>query len=99
MGGTVSLYVTTLKILVTIGILIVKNKNASSKIRILLNLPPLRNLVDWISTSEKTNVTTSKNADFEKKGPKIKSVSFFHFMTTFYNFALKIGTSLGKRVV
>ena len=99
MGGTVSLYVTTLKSLVTIGILIVKNKNASSKIRILLNLPPLRNLVDWISTSEKTNVTTSKNADFEKKGPKIKKRIIFSLHDYLLYFGLKTGTSLGKRVV
>ena len=40
------------------------------------------------------------NAYFEKKCPKVKkNLLFFHFMTTVYNFALKIETSWSKRVV
>ena len=34
-----------------------------------------------------------------KKAQKLKSMLFFHFTTTFYNFALKILTSWAERVV
>ena len=43
-------------------------------------------------------MSQAKNAYFEKKYPKIKK-TYFPFMTTFYNFTLKIETSWVKKVV
>ena len=88
MGGSSLHYVTTLKILVAIGILLVKRKNASSKTWMSYTLTTTENWVDWISTRR-----------VRERAWKLKNISFFHFMTTFYNFALKIETSIAKRVV
>ena len=59
---------------------------------------PLKNWVGWISTRQEKKSTTSKTYILRKRAPKFKNL-FFHFMTTFYNFALKIETRGAKRVV
>ena len=40
-----------------------------------------------------------KKLHFEKNCPKVKKHIIFPFMTTFYNFALKIETNWAKKVV
>ena len=70
--------------------------SSSSKFQALL---PLKNFADWISARREQKVPTSKRYILGKKGRKSKSMLFFHFMTTFYNFALKTETSKVSRVV
>ena len=69
-------HVTTLKCLVTIGILIVKRKNASSKTSYKYILT-LKKWVDWITTRREKNVTNTKMVHFEKKCPEIKKYIYF----------------------
>ena len=76
MGESSSLHVTTLKSLVTIGILIVKRKNASSKTSYKYILT-LKKWVDWITTSREKNVTDTKMVHFEKMCPEIKKYICF----------------------
>ena len=52
MGESSSLHVTTMRRLVTTGILIVKRKNAPSK-TFCKYVPILKNRVDWITTRQK----------------------------------------------
>ena len=93
MGEGFSLHVTTLKILMTIAILIVEKKNASSKTSYKCVLT-LKNSVDWITTWREKNVSNTKMVHFEKKCPKIKKyIYILSLMTTFYNFTLKMETS------
>ena len=54
---------------------------------------PRQNCVDWITTGQEKNVTTSKMYILKKSAPKFKKHIIFSLMTTFYNFALKIETS------
>ena len=89
---------TTLKSLVTIDILIVKRKDASSK-TFYKNVLRLKNWVDWITTRQKKNVTNTKMVYFEKKCPEIKKNHIFTLMTTFNNFTLKMETSWAKKVL
>ena len=63
-------HVTTLKSVVTIGILIVKRKNASSK-KSYKYVLTLKNWVDWITTRQEKNVTNTEMVYFEKKCPEI----------------------------
>ena len=97
MGESSSLHVTTLKSLVTIGILIVKRKNASSKTSYKYVMT-LKNWVDWIITRWEKNVRNTKMADFLKTSPEIKKC-IFPLMTTFYNFTPKMRTSRAKKVL
>ena len=76
MGESSSPHVTTLKSLVTIGILIVKRKNASSKTSYKYILT-LKKWVDWITTRREKNVTNTKMVHFEKKYPEIKKYIYF----------------------
>ena len=76
MGESSSSHVTTLNRLVTIGILIVKRKNASSKTSYKY-VVTLKNWVDWITTRREKNVTNTKMVHFEKKCPEIKKYIFF----------------------
>ena len=62
--------VTTLKHLVTMGILIVKSKNASSN-KSYKYVLTLENWVDWITTRQEKNVTNTKMVYFEKTCPEI----------------------------
>ena len=62
-GWELSQHVFTLKRLVTIGIL--DQKHESFKYVL-----PLKNWVNWITTRQEKNGTTSKNVHFEKKCPK-----------------------------
>ena len=70
--------------------------SGSSKFQALL---PLKNFADWINARREQNVTTSKMYILRKKARKLKSMLFFNFMTTFYNFVVKIETSKASRVV
>ena len=100
MGEGSSQHVTTLKSLVTIGILIIKRKNAShQKHESYKYGMPLKNWVDWITTRREKNVANTKMVHFEKKCPEIKKTTYFPLMTTFYNFTLKIETSWTKKVL
>ena len=65
----------TLKSLVTIGILMVKRKNASSKTSYIQS--DTENWVDWINTRRGKNVTNTKMVHFEKKCPEIKKNIYF----------------------
>ena len=90
-------YVTTLISFVTIGILIVKRENTSSK--------------TWINSyshwkiawapGERKMSQTQKITFWDKEPESYKSHIIFslHFITMFYNFALKIESSRAKRVV
>ena len=98
MGESSLPHVTTLKSLVTIGILIVKRKNASSKTS-YKNVLTLKNWVDWITDRQEKNITNTKMVYFEKKCPEIKKNHIFTLMTTFYNFTLKMETSWAKKVL
>ena len=71
MAESSSLRITTLKSLMTIGILIVKMKNSSSKTSYKYVLT-LKNWVDWITTRREKNVGNTKTVHFEKKCPEIK---------------------------
>ena len=76
-GESSSQHGTTLKSLVTIGILIVKRKNASSK-TILINTYTVTeklSLLDNQSLGEK-KCRNLKNAHFEKKCPNIRKTFF-----------------------
>ena len=93
LGESSSLHFTSLKSLVTIGILIAKRKNASSKTSYKYVLT-LKNLVDGITTRREKHVTNTKMVDIEKKCPEIKNKHhIFLLMTTFHNFTLKMETS------
>ena len=61
MGDSSLPHVTTLKRFLTIGILIVKRKNAPSK-KSYKYLLTLKNWVDWISTRRQKNATNTKMA-------------------------------------
>ena len=50
----------------------------------------LQNCVDWIRTRRKKKVTSLKMSILRKLARKLKKVLFLGFMTTFYNFALKL---------
>ena len=76
MGESSSPYVTTLKSLVTIVILIIKRKNASLKISYKYILK-LKKWVDWITTKREKNVTNTKMVHFEEKCPEIKNIYIF----------------------
>ena len=89
-----SQYVTTLKSLVAIGVLIVKRKNVSSYKYVV----PLKNWVDWITTRREKISQSQKCTLWKKSTPKLKHI-IFPLMTTLYNFALKIETSWAKKVV
>ena len=78
MAESSSLRITTLKSLVTIGILIVKMKNSSSKTSYKYVLT-LKNWVDWITTRREKNVTNTKMVHFEKKCPEIKIYIYISF--------------------
>ena len=97
-GGSSSLHVTILKSLVTIGIVIVKRKIASSK-KSYKYILTLKAYVDWIITRWEKNVTNRKMVNFEKKCPEIKKKIYFPLMTTVYNFTLKVETSWAKKVL
>ena len=57
----------------------IKNKNIAST----------ENWVASISTGQEKNVTTLKLYILRKMAQMLKSIFIVHFMTTFYNFALK----------
>ena len=98
MGDSSSPHVTTLKSLVTIGILIVVRISASSKTSYKYVLT-LKNWVDCIITiSWEKNVTSTKMVHFEKKCPE-KKQHIFSLMSIFYNFTLKMGNSWAKKVL
>lgn len=94
---TTPLHWGTLKNLVAIGILIVKRENTSSK--------------TWINSyshwkiawapGERKMSQTQKITFWDKEPESYKSHIIFslHFITMFYNFALKIESSRAKRVV
>ena len=63
-------HITTLKNLMTISILKVKRKNASSKTSYKYVLT-LKNCVDWITTRREKNLTNTKIVHFENKCQKI----------------------------
>ena len=65
MGESSSPHATTLKSLVTICILMVKRKNASSKTSYEYILT-LKNKIDWIITRREKNVTNTKMVHFDK---------------------------------
>ena len=99
MGESSTLHVTTLKSLVTIGILIVVRISASSKTSYKYVLT-LKNWVDGITTRREKHVTNTKMVDIEKKCPEIKNKHhIFLLMTTFHNFTLKMETSWDKNVL
>ena len=81
-----SQYVTTLKSLATIGILIIGGKSYKYVL-------PLKNWADWTITRQEKNVLTSKIYILARSAQKFKN-HIFHLMTAFYNSALKIETSL-----
>ena len=70
------LLVTTLKSLVSIGILIVERKSVSRKTSYKYALT-LKIGVDWITTRQEKNVTNTKMVQFERKYPEIKKKTFF----------------------
>ena len=70
MGESSSPHVTTLKSLVTIGILIFKRKNVSSKTSYNYILTP-KNWVDWITNKQQKNIGTTKMVYFENKCAEI----------------------------
>ena len=74
-GETSLQHFTTLKSLVTTGILIVKRKSAPSKTSYKYVLT-LKNWVDWITTRREKNVT-QKVLYLEKKCPEIKNKKIF----------------------
>ena len=76
MGESSSPHVTTLKSLVTIGVLIVKRKNSSSKTSYKYILT-LKKWVDWITTRREKNVTNTKMVHFEYKCPEFKKYIYF----------------------
>ena len=76
MGESSLPHVTTLKSLVTIGILIVKRKNASSKTS-YKNVLTLKNWVDWITTRQE-KYHKHKNGLFWEKVPRNLKKSYFY---------------------
>ena len=76
MGENSSHHVTTLKSLMTIDILIVKRKNASSETSYRYVLT-MKNWVEWITTRRKKNGTNTKMVHFEKMCPEIKKYIYF----------------------
>ena len=99
MGESSSPHVTTLKSLVTIAILIVRKKNASTKTSCKYVLT-LKNWVDWITAKREKNVPNTKMVHFEKKCPVIFFYKhIFPLMTTFHNFTLKLETNWDKKVL
>ena len=76
MGESSSQYVTTLKSLVNIGILIVKMKNVSSKHVSYEYLLLLKNWVHWITTPLEKNVATSKMYILRRSTQKLKNLFF-----------------------
>ena len=88
MGDSSSSHVTTLKSVVSIGILIVKRKNASSITSYKYVLAP-KNWVDWTTTGREKKMSQTKMVYFEKKCPEMfLKKHIFPFMTSFYNFTL-----------
>ena len=79
------------------GVLIVKRKNSSSKTSYKYALT-LKNWVDWITTRPEKNVANRKMVHLRKSAHKLKKKTYFSFMTTFYNFTIKMETSLAKEV-
>ena len=98
MGESSSQHVTTLKSLVTIGILIVRGKMLHQKRGSYKYVLPLKNWVDWTTTRQEKNVTTSKIYILARSAQKLKK-HIFPLMTTFYDFALKIEASWVKKDV
>ena len=95
MGRNVSQYVKHLgKFDDSIGILIVKWKNDSSKTSTL----PVKIWVDWISTTREKMSQRQKWTFWEKGPESLKNMLFFHLMTTFYNFTFKTETIWAKTV-
>ena len=89
-------HVTTLKNLVTIGILRVWGKMLHQQHpRSYKYVLPLKNWVDWTTTTREKNVTTSKIYILGRSAQKLKN-HIFALRTTFYDFALKIETSWAK---
>ena len=61
---------------------------------------PLKNWVDWITTRQEKNVTTSKMYILRRSAQKLKKKQhIFPLMTNCYDFTLKIETSWAKKVV
>ena len=75
LGESSSLHVTTLKSLVTIGILIVKTKNASSKSSYKYVLTR-KNWVDSITTWGEKNVTNTGMVHLRRSAQKLKKYMF-----------------------
>ena len=98
MGNSFSQNVTTLKSLVTIGILIVRGKILHQKYGSYSYVLPLKNWVNWTTTRREKNATTSKMYILRRSVQKLKN-TFFPLMATFYDFALKIETSCAKKDV
>ena len=59
---------------------------------------PLKNWVDWTTTRQEKNVTTSKMYILGRSTQKLKNI-FFPLWLPFYDFALKIETSWAKKDV
>ena len=93
-----SQHVTTLKSLVTIGILIVEGKMLHQKRGTYKYVVPLKNWVDWRTTRQEKYITSSK-MHILGRSTQILKTTFFTLMTTFYDFALKIKTSWAKKDV
>ena len=89
MGEGSSQHVTTLKSLVTIGILIIKRKNAShQKHESYKYGMPLKNWVDWITTRREKNVANTQKWYILRRSAGIKTNILFTLLITFYNFTL-----------
>ena len=71
-----SQHVTTLKSLVTIGILIVRGKMLHQKRESYKYVLPLKNWADWITTRREKNVTTSKMYILIRSVQKLKKHTF-----------------------
>ena len=82
-------HVTTLKSLVTIGILIVWGKMFHQKRGSHKYVLPLKNWVDWTTTSQEKNVTTSKMYILGRSAQTLK-IHIFALMTSFYDFSIKL---------
>ena len=61
-------------------------------------LMPHKKWVDWI-TDRSEKMSQPENEHSEKKGPNVKKHILLLFTTTFHNFAMKIETSLVKRML
>ena len=74
MGESTSQHVTTLKSLVTIGILIVRRKMLHKKRGSYKYVLPMKNWVDWTNPRQEKNVTTSKMYVLGISAQKLKTI-------------------------